>query len=421
MRILVIGSGGREHAIIRKLLTSPTCEFVACAPGNGGIEQDVPCVDIFAHTDIVNYCRRENINLVIVGPEEPLVMGLADKLRDEGIAVFGPSEAGAQIEASKEFTKKLCDKYNIPTARYAAFDNREDARAYVKKHGMPIVIKADGIAAGKGVTVATREEEAMTAIEHCFSGAFGAAGNRVIIEECLVGEEVSFFALSDGHVATAFASAHDHKRAYDNDLGPNTGGMGTYSPSPLVTPELEEQIMRTIIRPTVEGLRHELIKYVGVLFAGLMLTKDGPKLIEYNCRFGDPETQVMMARYTGDLAKLLMSCAQGNIDKSEITFSSDAAVCVVMASSGYPGEYVKNTLIQNLGNAANVYGVSILHAGTVRAGDQWLSRGGRVLNVVATGGSVRAARMRAYESVDMIDWPDGFCRRDIAAKVLKAS
>ncbi len=419
MRILVIGSGGREHAIIRKLLTSPTCEFVACAPGNDGIAQDTTCVDIFAHTDICNYCRREEIDLVIIGNEEPLVMGLADRLREENIAVFGPSEAAAQIEASKEFTKKLCDKYNIPTARYAVFDNREEARAYVKAQGVPIVIKADGIAAGKGVTVATREAEALTAIEHCFSGAFGQAGKRVIIEECLVGEEVSFFALCDGMSATPFASAHDHKRAYDNDLGPNTGGMGSFSPSPLVSSQMEETIMNTIIQPTIEGLNKELIRYVGVLFAGLMLTKDGPKLIEYNCRFGDPETQAILARYTGDLAKLLMSCAQGAIDREQLTFSSDAAVCVVMAASGYPGEYTKNTLIQNLGNAANVYGVSILHAGTSRAGDQWLSRGGRVLNVIATAGSVRQARYRAYESVDMIDWPDGFCRRDIAARALQ--
>ena len=415
MKILVIGSGGREHAMVRKLLTAPSCEFVACAPGNGGIAQDVPCIDIFAHSDIVYYCKTEAIDLVIVGNEEPLVMGLADRLRDEKIHVFGPSEAGAQIEASKYFTKQLCDAYNIPTARYASFDNRDDARAYVKQHGMPIVVKADGLAAGKGVVVATREQEAMNAIDECFAGAFGTAGNRVIIEEVLEGEEVSFFALCDGKTATAFASAQDHKRAYDNDLGPNTGGMGSFSPSPLLTSEIEDDIMNTIIKPTFEGLKKEGIHYIGVLFAGLMMTKTGPKLIEYNCRFGDPETQSILARYTGDLAQLLMSCSKGYTEQAQITFSADAAVCVVMASSGYPGEYVKNTQIHNLGNAANVEGVNIFHAGTVYAGDQWLSRGGRVLNVVATGGSIRQARYRAYESVDMIDWPDGFCRRDIAA------
>lgn len=415
--ILVIGSGGREHAIIRKLLTSPSCERVVCATGNGGIVADVECVDIFAHSDILHYCKSNAIDLVVVGPEQPLVAGLADYLRAEDIAVFGPSEAAAQIEASKDFTKKLCDKYHIPTAKYATFENREAAREYIKTHGAPIVVKADGLAAGKGVTVAMTEEDALNAVEDCFEGAFGEAGNRLVIEEFLEGEEVSFFALCDGKNVAAFASAQDHKRAYDNDRGPNTGGMGSFSPTPLVTAEMQETIMSTIVIPTVEGLRNECITYNGVLFAGLMLTKDGPKLIEYNCRFGDPETQSMLARFEGDLAALLLSCAVGKLETNHLVFQSDVAVCVVMAARGYPGTYVKNTPIRNLEKAGEIYGVSILHAGTALAGDILVARGGRVLNVVATAPSLRQARMRAYEAVDLVDWPDGFFRRDIGAKV----
>lgn len=417
--ILVIGSGGREHAIVRKLLTSKSCERVVCATGNGGIEADVECVDIFAHSDIAHYCRKEHIDLVVVGPETPLVMGLADHLRKEGIAVFGPSEAAAQLEASKDFTKKLCDKYKIPTAQYATFDNRAAAHAYLKTVGAPIVVKADGLASGKGVVVAMTENDAYNAVEDCFDGQFGDAGNKVVIEEFLEGPEVSFFALCDGKEVAYFANAQDHKRAYENDKGPNTGGMGTFSPTPLVTPEIQQQIMDTIINPTVEGLRKECIAYNGVLFAGLMLTKDGPKLIEYNCRFGDPETQSMLARFDGDLAALLLSVAQGKMDTDQLVFKSDVAVCVVMAARGYPGSYVKNTPIRNLDKAGEIFGVQILHAGTVRSGDIIMSRGGRVLNIVATAPSLRNARMRAYEAIDLIDWPDGFCRRDIGARVAK--
>ena len=415
INILVIGAGGREHAMIRKLLTSKSCRKVVCAPGNAGIAKDIECVDIFAHTDILNYCQNNDIDLVIVGPEGPLVLGLADMLRKEDIAVFGPSEAGAQIEASKDFTKKLCDAYGIPTARYATFDNREDALAYIHAEGAPIVVKADGLAAGKGVTVATTLVEAIKAVEDCFDGAFGVAGARVVIEECMTGEEMSFFALCDGETATAFASAQDHKRAYDGDKGPNTGGMGSFSPTPLLTPELHAAIMNTIITPTIKALKTERIRYVGVLFAGLMLTEDSPKLIEYNCRFGDPETQAMLMRFEGDLAALLYSCANGAIDKNHITFSDEAAVCVVMAASGYPGPFVKGTVIGGIDKASTVFGVSLYHAGTTRTGNHWVANGGRVLNLVARGASLRQARYRAYEAVDLIDWPDGFCRRDIAA------
>lgn len=417
IHVLVVGTGGREHALVRKLLTSPSCERVVCASGNGGIAADVECVDIFAHSDILHYCQKHQIDLVVVGPEQPLVTGLADMLRAEKIPVFGPSEAAAQLEASKDFTKKLCDKYKIPTAKYATFEALEPAVEYIRSKGAPIVVKADGLAGGKGVTVAMTLKEALEAVKDVFDGAFGEGDQKVVIEEYLEGPEVSFFALCDGTNVVPFASAQDHKRAYDNDQGPNTGGMGSFSPTPLVTSEMEATIMKKIIMPTVEGLKKECITYNGVLFAGLMLTKHGPKLIEYNCRFGDPETQAMMARYDGDLAALLLSCAKGKIETNQLLFKPEVAVCVVMAAKGYPGSYAKNTPIRNLDKASGVYGVSLLHAGTMVSGDITLARGGRVLNVVATGPSLRQARMRAYEAVDMIDWPEGFCRRDIGAKV----
>jgi len=421
MRVLVIGSGGREHAMVRALGRSPSVDFIACAPGSDAIalEKNVECIDIFAQTDIKNYCLKEEINLVVVGPEQPLVDGLADMLRAEKINVFGPSSHGAKLEASKDFTKRLCTDYGIPTAAYATFDNHDEALAYVKKKGVPIVIKADGLAAGKGVTVATTLVEAEKALVDCFDGIFGDAGAKVVIEEFMEGEEFSFFALCDGATATYFASAQDHKRAFDNDKGPNTGGMGAFSPTPLVGKDMEDLVMKKIITPTIEALHKEYIPYHGVLFAGIMLTSKGPKLIEYNCRFGDPETQVMLERFEGDLALLLMSCAQGRIDTNQIKFRDDAAVCVVMAASGYPGKYVKGTQIKNLEKAGEVYGVSILHAGTMLADGNWLSRGGRVLNVVATGPGLRQTRYRAYEAVDLIDWPDGFCRRDIGARAQK--
>jgi phosphoribosylamine--glycine ligase len=421
MRVLVIGSGGREHALVRALNRSPSVDFIACAEGSDAIaqEKNVVCVDIFAQTDIKNYCLKQTIDLVVVGPEQPLVDGLADMLRAEKIAVFGPSSHGAKLEASKDFTKQLCTDYGIPTAAYATFDHHDAALAYVKKKGVPIVIKADGLAAGKGVTVATTLAQAEKALLDCFDGMFGDAGAKVVIEEFMEGEEFSFFALCDGASATYFASAQDHKRAFDNDKGPNTGGMGAFSPTPLVDNAMEEQVMRTIITPTLAALNSEYISYHGVLFAGIMLTQKGPKLIEYNCRFGDPETQVMLARFEGDLGLLLMSCANGKIDTTQLKFRDDAAVCVVMAASGYPGKYIKGSIIKNLDKASEVFGVSILHAGTMLADGKWLARGGRVLNVVATGPGLRQTRYRAYEAIDLIDWPDGFCRKDIGARAQK--
>lgn len=419
MKILVIGSGGREHALVKALLRSKSTTSVTCAPGNAGIAQDAPCIALTGNAAIVAHCKKESIDLVIVGPEQPLVDGLADDLRAANIPVFGPSTKGAQLEASKDFTKKLCDKYNIPTARYATFDNRTEAFEYIYKHGAPIVIKADGLAAGKGVTVATTPKQAVDAVDDCFDGAFGKAGARVVIEECMVGEEASFFALCDGKQAVLFASAQDHKRAYDNDEGPNTGGMGTYSPTPVMTPDTDARVMKEIIEPTMAGLIKDGIPYIGVLFAGLMLTKDGPKLIEYNARFGDPETQVMLERFTGDLAALLLSCANGNIDTSHLSFKPDSAICVVMAAKGYPATYEKGTIIRGLDAAAKTDGVTILHAGTTREGDTIKATGGRVLNIVAASPTVKQARTQAYDAIKKIDWPEGFCRSDIAWRALK--
>lgn len=413
MKILVIGSGGREHALAWKLTQSPQVTGVFCSPGNGGIGQDVTNVALDKHSDIVAFCRKENIGFVVVGPEAPLVEGLADTLRAEKIPVFGPSAKAAQLEGSKGFTKDLCRKYNIPTAAYERFDDAAKAKAYITKQGAPIVVKADGLAAGKGVIVAMNVSEAHAAVDDMIGGKFGTAGASVLVEEFMEGVEASFFALTDGKDAIEFGSAQDHKRVGDGDTGPNTGGMGTYTPVSFLSEGLRQQIMQTIIRPTVDAMAKEGHPYKGVLFAGLMITKNGPKLIEYNARFGDPETQSLMMLLESDLLPALMATDAGGLDKVQITFKQGAAVCVVMAANGYPGDYQKGSAIKGLEQANAVEGVKVFHAGTQAKDGSIVASGGRVLGVTATGKDFTEARARAYKAVDAIVWPEGFCRRDI--------
>ena len=418
MKILIIGSGGREHALAWRIKQSPLVTQVFCARGNGGIGQDVTNVALASHADIIAFCKKEKIDFVVIGPEQPLVEGLADTLNANGIAVFGPSAKAAQLEGSKGFTKDLCEKYHIPTAAYGRFTDAEKAKAYIRKHGAPIVVKADGLAAGKGVVVAMNEAEALAAIDEMLGGRFGQAGASVVVEEFMEGEEVSFFALTDGVQAIEFGSAQDHKRVGDNDTGPNTGGMGTFAPAPVMTEALRRQVMETIILPTVKAMQAEGIPYKGVLFAGLMLTKDGPKLLEYNARFGDPETQVLMMRLESDLVPALLACAKGGLDKIDIRFRKEAAVCVVMAANGYPGAYGKGSEIKGLEKLTTRKDIKVFHAGTELKDGKILANGGRVLGVTALGSTLKEAQKRAYEAVDAIDWPDGFCRRDIGSKIV---
>ena len=418
MNILLIGSGGREHALAWAISNSPLCDRLFVAPGNPGIgqiarNQDLKVTD---HAAVIAFCRAEKIGLVVVGPEAPLVAGLADDLAAAGIKCFGPKKFPAQLEGSKGFTKDICAKYNIPTAAYGCFKDKAAALAYLEAHGAPIVIKADGLAAGKGVTVAMDMATAREAVEDILSGKFGGA--ECVIEEFLEGEEASYFVLTDGKSALPLATAQDHKRVGDGDTGPNTGGMGAYSPAPCMTPALCEEALETIVKPTIRALQDMGHPYVGVLYAGLILTKDGPKLIEYNCRFGDPEAQVLMMRLKDDLVTLLLACCDGTLDKVSARWFGDVALTVVMCAKGYPGDVVKGTEIRGLDRASAVEGVEIFHAGTAAQGGIILANGGRVLNVTARGATVREARERAYAAVDHIDWPEGFCRRDIAWRAL---
>jgi phosphoribosylamine--glycine ligase len=415
MNILLIGSGGREHALSWQLAQSPSCAKLYAAPGNPGIELHAECVPIPADDldGLIGFVRAHAIDFVVVGPEAPLVAGLADRLREIGIPVFGPSAAAARLEGSKGFTKDLCARAGIPTAAYARASSIEEALALLDGFSIPVVIKADGLAAGKGVIIAETREDAEVAVEDMFAGAFGGAGAEVVIEEYMTGEEASFFALSDGTNVLAFGSAQDHKRVGDGDTGPNTGGMGAYSPAPVLTAELEAQVMDRIVRPTVATLAAEGTPYVGVLFAGLMLTDRGPKLIEYNCRFGDPECQVLMMRLKGDFAALLHAAATGALaDAAPPVFSHDYALTVVMAAKGYPGAPEKGGAIRRIADA-EAGGVRVFHAGTARDDRTLVAAGGRVLNVTATGKSVAEAQARAYAAVDKLDFPSGFCRRDI--------
>lgn len=417
MNVLVIGSGGREHALIWALKKSAGIGTIYAAPGNGGISRDAESVMVALNQpkEVIKLCKEKDIALVVIGPEAPLVDGLADHLEAAGILTFGVSAKAAQLEGSKEFTKKICDKYNIPTAAYQAFTDADLAKAYVKEKGAPIVIKADGLAAGKGVILAQDEQEAFEAIDEILvDKAFGAAGASIVIEEFLSGEEVSFFALVDGKKAIPFGSAQDHKAVGEGDTGPNTGGMGTYSPAPVMTPALHKQVMETIITPLVEGMAKEGIPYKGVLFAGLMITKDGPQLLEINVRFGDPETQVLMVRLKSDLLELLVATGKGDLSGRMVSMYDEAALCVVMATRGYPGSYKKGSVIGHLEKIGPLDNVIVFHAGTkMDASGQYLANGGRVLGVTAIGATVKQAQKRAYEAVDMIDWPEGFCRRDI--------
>ncbi|WP_181699340.1 phosphoribosylamine--glycine ligase [Chthonobacter albigriseus] len=414
MHVLLIGSGGREHALAVKLKQSPLLTRLSCAPGNAGIAAvaEIAPLDPADHAAVIAFCRREDVGLVVVGPEAPLVAGLVDDLAAAGIAAFGPSKAAAQLEGSKGYTKDLCAEADIPTAAYGRFTTQADAEAYVRAKGAPIVVKADGLAAGKGVVVAETLDEALAAVAACFEGAFGAAGAEVVVEEMLRGEEASFFALSDGETAIPLAAAQDHKRAFDGDTGPNTGGMGAYSPAPIVDEAMAEQIMVEIIHPTVAAMKRRGTPFKGVLFAGLMITAEGPKLIEYNARFGDPETEVVLPRMQSDLLALLLASVEGRLAGTTARFSDETALTVVMAAKGYPGPYAKGSVIENL-DAAEALGATVYHAGTAHADGRLVATGGRVLAVTALGSSVRDAQSRAYAAVDAIHWPDGFCRRDI--------
>jgi phosphoribosylamine--glycine ligase len=421
MNILLIGSGGREHALAWKMAASPLTDRLYCAPGNAGIANEAECValDPADHAAVIAFCKDKRIDFVVVGPEAPLCAGIVDDLEVAGIKAFGPSKAAAQLEGSKGFTKDICRANNIPTAAYERFTAPEPAKDYVRNHGAPIVVKADGLAAGKGVVVAETVAQAEAAIDMMFEGGLGTAGAEVVIEEFLEGEEASFFALCDGATAIPLASAQDHKRVFDGDKGPNTGGMGAYSPAPVMTPEMTARTMREIIEPTLRALAAMGAPYKGVLFAGLMLTKDGPKLIEYNVRFGDPETQVLMLRLKSDLVPALLASRDGVLKSFDLRWSDDAALTVVMAAKGYPGDYAKGSVIEGLDAAAKVAGVEIFHAGTKREGGRILANGGRVLNVCAIGRSIAEAQKQAYAAVDAIRWPEGFCRRDIGWRAIE--
>ncbi|MGV6874483.1 phosphoribosylamine--glycine ligase [Pseudochelatococcus sp. B33] len=420
MNILLLGSGGREHALAWAIAKSPRTDRLFIAPGNPGTAQVGANValDIADHAAVIAFCRENAIGLVVVGPEAPLVAGIVDDLAEAGIPAFGPRKAAAQLEGSKSFTKALCDEFDIPTAAYARFTEAEPALRYVRGRGAPIVVKADGLAAGKGVVVAETVEQAEEAVRLVFSGQFGAAGAAVVIEDFLDGEEASFFALSDGETAVPLASAQDHKRAFDGDKGPNTGGMGAYSPAPVVTPEIARRVVDEIINPTVAGLRARGRPYVGVLYAGLMIGAEGPKLIEYNARFGDPECQVLLPRLESDLVELLLASVEGRLKDVRPRWRDDAALTVVLAAQGYPGDVRKGSVIRNIDAAEAVEGVTVFHAGTRAEGGAILANGGRVLNVTALAPTIGEARARAYEAVARIDWPEGFCRSDIGWRAI---
>jgi phosphoribosylamine--glycine ligase len=421
MNILLLGSGGREHALAWKIAASPLADKLYCAPGNAGIAQEAECValDIADHAAVIGFCKDKRIDFVVVGPEVPLCAGIVDDLETAGIKAFGPTKAAAQLEGSKGFTKDLCRANQIPTAAYERFTAPGPAKDYIRAQGAPIVVKADGLAAGKGVVVAATVDEALAAIDMMFDGGLGEAGAEVVVEECLVGEEASFFALCDGVNAIPLATAQDHKRVFDGDEGPNTGGMGAYSPAPVMTEAMNARVMDEIIMPTLTAMAARAAPYKGVLYAGLMLTADGPKLIEYNVRFGDPECQVLMLRLMSDLLPALIAARDGVLKNFDLRWYPEVALTVVMAAKGYPGDYARGSVIEGLEDAASVEGVEIFHAGTRAEGGRILANGGRVLNVCALGKTVAEAQARAYAAVDRIRWAEGFCRRDIGWRAVE--
>jgi phosphoribosylamine---glycine ligase len=421
MNILILGSGGREHALAWKIADSPLTERLYCAPGNAGIARQAECVplDLTEHAAVAAFCRDRRIDLVVVGPEAPLCAGIVDDLESAGIKAFGPSRAAAQLEGSKGFTKDLCRANAIPTAAFARFKEAGAAKAYIRAHGAPIVVKADGLAAGKGVVVSQSEAEAEAAIEMMFGGGLGGAGGEVVIEEFLEGEEASFFALCDGETAIPMATAQDHKRAFDGDKGPNTGGMGAYSPAPNIDAAMSARIMNDIVAPTMRAMKAMGTAYKGVLYAGLMITGQGPKLIEYNARFGDPETQVLMPRLMSDLVPALLASRDGMLKSFDLRWHQTPALTVVMAAKGYPGHYARGTVIEGLDEAAAIEGVEIFHAGTKAEAGRILAKGGCVLNISATGKTVRQAQELAYQAISRIRWPEGFYRRDIGWRAVE--
>ncbi|MBR7651107.1 phosphoribosylamine--glycine ligase [Brucella oryzae] len=421
MRVLLIGSGGREHALAWKLSASPSLTRLYCAPGNPGIATVAELVDIGVddHQALIAFAKDKQIDLVVVGPEAPLVTGLSDEMRAEGIRVFGPSKAAAQLEGSKGFTKDLCARFDIPTGAYGRFNNAPKAKAYIRQQGAPIVVKADGLAAGKGVVVAMTLDEALDAVDACFEGAFGSAGAEVVVEEFLDGEEASFFCICDGKTALPLGSAQDHKRVGDGDTGPNTGGMGAYAPAPVMTPEIVERTMRELIEPTMRGMAEIGAPFSGILFLGLMIGKDGPKLIEYNTRFGDPECQVLMMRLNSDLLTLINAAVDGKLDEVSLDWKDQSALTVVMAAEGYPSNVKKGSVIRNLDKLEDIDGVKVFHAGTAERDGNIIASGGRVLNITAIAETVAEAQARAYEAVKFIDWSEGFYRSDIGWRAVE--
>ncbi|WP_376988652.1 phosphoribosylamine--glycine ligase [Bosea sp. R86505] len=421
MKILLIGSGGREHALAWAISASPLCDRLFIAPGNPGTAQcgENVVLDIADHAAVASFCKLQGVSFVVVGPEGPLVAGLADDLAAAGLKVFGPSKAAAQLEGSKAFTKELCAQFGIPTAGFGRFADAASAKAYVASQAAPIVIKADGLAAGKGVVMAETLDEANEAIDMMFGGGLGAAGAEVVIEEWMIGEEASFFALCDGTHALPLASAQDHKRVGDGDTGPNTGGMGAYSPAPVMTKALEAQVMADIIMPTLAGMTKRGSPFQGILYAGLMITAQGPKLIEYNVRFGDPECEVLMPRLKSDIVPALLAACDGVLDQITLRWSDEVALTVVLAARGYPGQPETGSVIKGIDKAAALDDVLVFHAGTKQSVTGIVASGGRVLNVVGLGKTVSEAQTRAYRGIDAIDWPEGFCRRDIGWQAVK--